>query len=72
MPSRMTYREYIHAVEREIFRATMGMLHRDDLADTVFLHDRYEDQVSPRETAIEILENDSIGSAFLAELGGGF
>ena len=63
---RMTYEEYMAAVDKEIQRLSAGAISsHSDLRDSVFTYDRYQDDVSPTETATEILEGDDIGSMIL-------
>ena len=65
----MTYDEYMEAVDLEIQRITGGVISsHSDLRDSVFTYDRYQDDVSPTETATEILEGDDIGARILEAL----
>lgn len=52
----MTYKDYMREVDREL-TAICGLDHTD-LGDTVYFHDRHQDEVPPREVAEELLEND--------------
>jgi len=61
-----TYEDYMVAVDKEIQRLTdYAIASHTDLRDSVFTFDNYQDDVSPTETATEILQNDDIGSMIL-------
>jgi len=56
-----TYEAYMNQVGLEIQRLSGGAISsHTDLRDSVFTRDNYEDDVSPTETATEILEGDDI------------
>lgn len=61
-----TYDEYMNQVDLEIQRLSAGAISSyTDLRDSVFTYDYYQDNVSPTETALEILQNDDIGAMIL-------
>ena len=61
-----TYDEYMNQVDLEIQRLSAGAISsHTDLRDSVFTYDYYRDNVSPTETALEILEGDDIGAMIL-------
>ena len=66
---RMTYEEYMAAVDLEIQRLSGGAISsHSDLRDSVFFMDLYHDDVPPEDTAREILEGDDIGAMILESL----
>lgn len=63
---RMTYQEYMSAVDLEIQRLSNGAISsHSDLRDSVFFMDLYYDDVPPEDTALEILQNDDLGAMIL-------
>jgi len=64
-----TYEEYMQAVDLEIQRLTdYAISSHSDLRDSVMTFDNYQDDVSPAETATEILEGDDIGAMIMESL----
>jgi hypothetical protein len=60
-----TLAEFMKQVNREVYKIAMISVH--DLADCCFW-DMWHDGMSPRETAIEALDNDSLYSGFMSDL----
>jgi len=64
--NKYTYEDYMSQVDKEIQRLSGGAIaSHTDLRDSVFTYDYYRDDVSPEETATEILQNDDIGAMIL-------
>ena len=62
----MTFKEYLSQIDSEIDKLTGNNgLTRHDFADTVFVHDYFEDEIPAIDAAYDILENDTIGQCWL-------
>jgi hypothetical protein len=60
------YQGFLKKIDQQISNLTGGSgLGASDFGDSVFTYDAYEDGRTAKDVAEEILENDSIGSAWL-------
>ena len=64
----MTYKQWLRKVDAEVARITGGY-GMDHFGDSIYLRDRHSDECTPKETALEILENDTMGRGILEVLG---
>ena len=58
----MTFKQWMLAIQQQIHKLTGGEFTIELLGDAIPLRDRFDDEVTPEEVAMEVLEQDEMTS----------